>query len=53
MRSDVENRQQPFANELVESLLVRWGFRSWMALQRGIHAAQEVLRPWLEAVVAR
>jgi hypothetical protein len=44
MRSNVENRQQPFANELVESLFVRWGFVSpRMALRREIHPPQEVL----------
>ncbi len=44
MRSNVENRQQPLANELVESLLVRWGSVSpRMALRRGVHPPQEVL----------
>ena len=28
MRSNVENRRQPFANELVELLFVRWAFVS-------------------------
>ena len=41
MRSDVENRQQPLAIELVKSLLMRWGFLSpRRALLREVHAPQ-------------